>query len=484
MCLVANTAVLGPFMSLGYSAVALPALGSSELRITISQASWIASSAAIATPVGCVLSSLAMKRGRKTSLIVLSAVSTIGWAVIYFAANFEQIVAGRILTGISSGLASVPATVYAAEVTTPKLRSIVVTWTSVGIALAVLIVYVLGYVFQDDWRAIALACGVFPVASVLLVVPIMPESPIWLRDSGHFDDACKVLARFRGVPADRPIPAELLAELKTNERPARTRESSKLPRLPKRNALCSFGVMLGYFFFQQFSGIFVVVFYAVEIAREVGITIDAYLAAILIGLTRLVGSVLMSYASRKFGRRIPSIGSGVGMTVFMGGLALYVHLASRCYRIDDGGAIPIVCIVMYIFTSTMGFLVVPFAMMGEIYPADSKDVLTGLTTCAGYVFSFVTIKVYPDMLAIMGAPGVFLFYAVFSFLGTVFVYFLLPETKGKTLLEIEGLFEKKKNKKKKKKRKGEERSAIEMADLLEVKEKAPVIVVTNGDAPA
>lgn len=253
------------------------------------------------------------------------------------------------------------------------------------------------------------------------------------------DEAYRVLKKFRGIPDDYSIPAEVIAELKVKQP---KKKQNLLKHIFRKTALKPFGIMLGYFFFQQFSGVFVVVFYAVDVVRDVGITIDAYLVAILIGFTRLFGTILVSYASRKCGRRILSIVSGTGMTFFMVILSLYLYLMDKDYRIGDGGLIPAICIVMYIFTSTMGFLVLPFAMVGEIFPAKVKDVLSGWTTCLAYVFSFSIVKTYPDMLVIMGRYGVFLFYCVMSLLGTIFVLMFLPETRGKTLQEIEELFAK------------------------------------------
>lgn len=268
-----------------------------------------------------------------------------------------------------------------------------------------------------------------------------PRTPIWLRDRGRLDEALQVLKKFRGVPNDAPPPQQLHQELKP--RPQRANQNFA-KHLLKRNAVLPFAVMLGYFFFQQFSGIFVVVYYAVNIVESAGIAIDPNLGAVLIGLARLFGSVLVACASGKFGRRKPSIVSGCSMTIFMGILSAYLWIKDRGYRVNDNGLVPAICVVMYIFGSTLGFLVIPFAMVGEVYPTKVKEVLTGLTSCINYIFSSITVKIYPDMEAGMGRQGVFVFFTVMSLLGTLFVIFFLPETKGKTLREIEDMFSKKK----------------------------------------
>lgn len=89
-----------------------------------------------------------MRKGRRMSLLTTSTFSLIGWFLIYMSTNYEKLVVGRIIGGIATGLASVPATVYAAEITESAWRSTVVTWSSVAIALGILIVYIFGYFIQ------------------------------------------------------------------------------------------------------------------------------------------------------------------------------------------------------------------------------------------------------------------------------------------------------------------------------------------------
>nr|XP_003702876.1 PREDICTED: facilitated trehalose transporter Tret1-2 homolog isoform X1 [Megachile rotundata] len=441
MSLCANSSVLGPSMAFGYSAVALGPLMSdtSEVKIDKVQANWIATATALGIPFGCILSSYTMRCGRKLSLLITSVLSIVGWIVIYMSGSYKQILVGRIISGLATGSASVPATVYSAEVASPKWRATMVTWTSIAIAIGVLIVYIFGYAFKDNWRMVALMCALFPLVSAVLTLAIVPETPIWLRDRGRLDEALQVLKKFHGVPKDESPPAHVYEQLR--QRPQKKKQNL-LKHLLKRNAMVPFAIMVSYFFFQQFSGIFVVVYYAVNIIENAGITLDPYLGAVLIGLTRFVGSVLVACLSGRFGRRIPSIASGAGMTVFMGVLSVYLLIDSTGYAMKDGGVVPVICVLMYIFSSTLGFLVVPFAMVGEVYPSKVKEVLTGLTTCIGYIFSSVMVKTYPDMEVALGRYGVFMFFTILSFLGTLFVFFFLPETKGKTLAEIVDMFSK------------------------------------------
>lgn len=102
-------------------------------------------------------------------------------------------------------------------------------------------------------------------------------------------------------------------------------------------------------------------------------------------------------------------------------------------------------LLIYIVTSTFGFLTIPFTMLPELFPMRVRGLTAGITVCLAYFMSFIVIKLYPSMLTWMGNGMIFLFYGIVSLLGTIFVHFILPETKGKSLQEIENLFKDKKS---------------------------------------
>ncbi|GAB1859080.1 Solute carrier family 2, facilitated glucose transporter member 8 [Camponotus japonicus] len=444
MCLFANIVSLGSAMSFGYSAVAEPVMTApktDDLQLDAVQANWMATATALSVPFGCLISSYVMRRGRKISMFVTSLISLAGWVTIYMSNSYEQILVGRTISGVSTGMAAVPTTVYVAEIAETKWRARMVTWTSSFFALGVLVVYVIGYIFKDNWRLMALMCALFPVVAIAVTLLVIPETPLWLRDQNRPEEALEIMKKFRGIPKDQPAPVELLLELKP--RPQK-KNQNMLKHLMKRSSLVPFVIMLSYFFFQQFSGIFVIIYNAVAIMDKSGVQIDPYIGAILIGVARFIASLLTAEMSRKFGQRISSIISGIGMTIFMGGLSLYLFLAENGTVISDKGMIPAACMMLYIFTSSLGYMIIPFAMVGEIFPSKVKDILSGLTVAIGYVFSAITIKIYPDMLKLMNMHGVCLFFAIISFVGVIFIVLFLPETKGKSLREIEDMFSKKK----------------------------------------
>jgi len=297
------------------------------------------------------------------------------------------------------------------------------------------------FLLKDDWRLMALMCAIFPLCGIVLIFLVVPESPLWLRDQNQPDRALKIMKKFRGIPKDQPAPAEILFELKPRPQ---TKNNNLLKNLGKRSALVPFGIMLSFFFFQQFSGIFVVIYNAVAIMAVSGVQIDPFLGAVLIGVGHFIASVLTAGVAQKFGRRITSMISGIGMTIFMGGLSLYLFLAYKGTVMTDNGVVPVICMVMFIFIGTLGYLAMPFAMVGEVFPSKVKDILSGVTVGAGYLFSALMNKIYPEMAKMWGMYGVFLFFTIVSLVGAIFILLFLPETKGKTLSELEDMFVKKK----------------------------------------
>lgn len=405
-----------------------------------------ASIASIATPFGCFLSGpLSDKFGRKTALLWINIVCLSGWSVIATAQHFPEkqyaiLLFGRIITGLSTGLASMPASVYLAEISSAKLRSVFTTWNAIFFSLGILLVYALGTVLKEDWATVAAVTATLPALGLFMVWFFVPESPSWLISKNRLEMARQNMCKIYGVKGHT---AEILEEIEVLvSHKDKTKTVSfdnksccyQVRELSKASCLKPFVIVLTYFFFQQFSGSFVVVFYAIDIVKEAGVTMDPYFAIVMIALTRFLSSILVSFLSKVYGRRPLSIVSGAGMTLCMITLALCLFFVNKITWL------PICLLIAYFFTSTLGFLTMPFAMAAECFPDKIRGTATGLITCIAYIFNFVTVKIYPDMVEVMGSGGVFCFYGAMALLGTIFIVVFLPETKGKTLQEIEEYF--------------------------------------------
>lgn len=200
-----------------------------------------------------------------------------------------------------------------------------------------------------------------------------------------------------------------------------------------------FLIMVSFFAIQQFSGIFVIFIYAAQFSLEAGVNMDEFLSAVIIGAIRCVATIITAFAADWFGKKPLVIWSGVGMFSSMFGLALCSAFSSS---IVDFNWLPAVLLFIFIFTGTFGILTLPFAMVAEMYPQKSRGFASGSTMSLCFFFCFIVVKTFSFSFDYFGNVAVFSFYAFVSLIGIVFGVFVLPETKGKSLQQIEEHFRK------------------------------------------
>ncbi|CAB3373892.1 Hypothetical predicted protein [Cloeon dipterum] len=453
IALIANLGPVNTGMVFGFSAVAIPQLMSanSTIKIDSDQASWIASLSSLSTPLGCILGGYLMDLlGRRTTLLLLEVPLVAGWLLIATAGGVPQIYAGRLLVGLGSGLVGAPARVYTGEVSQPHLRGTLAALASVAVSLGVLIEY--GGGAATEWPVLAGLSAALPLAAFLLTALLLPETPAWLLTQGKKDKARTALHRLRADTCD--VERELadleafranIANLKSSAGPTAPppKQHSIIKSLFEPAALKPFSILVIYFLIYQFSGVNSITFYAVEVFRESAEGIDDYLATVALGVVRLLFTILACGLLRRCGRRPLTFISSIGCGVTMLGLGTYMYLAKEAKEAGlapPPSWIPVLCIFGFTAVSTIGYLVVPWVMIGEVYPSRVRGLLGGLTTCAAHMFVFTVVKTFPFLQLTAGVHGAFWIYGVISTLGTVFFYFFLPETKGKSLEEIEDYF--------------------------------------------
>lgn len=198
-----------------------------------------------------------------------------------------------------------------------------------------------------------------------------------------------------------------------------------------------FFVMVSFFAIQQFSGIFTIFIYAAQFSLEAGVAIDEFLSAVIIGVIRCCTTILIAFASDRYGRKPLAISSGIGMFISMVGLATCVAFPLKGSSFDW---LPALFLFGFIFTGTLGILTLPFAMVAEMYPQKTRGFAVGITVAVGFILSFINVKTFSTVFEIFGSFWIFSFYALIAFVGVLFAVFILPETKGKSLQEIENHF--------------------------------------------
>lgn len=294
----------------------------------------------------------------------------------------------------------------------------------------------------------SLIAAALPCIGIIFTIFLIPESPPWLLEKNRINEArLNMYIIFGSKQYDPIIESEIEVRLKNcgfqtkKEKTFQKQFVSKIRYLLQPYILKPLLIVLTFFFFQQMTGIFAILFYALDIVKNAGITFDSYTTIVVIALIRIIAAILASIASKKIGRRPLSILSGSCMAVCLLGLVGFLYWKESAHNYNKSmNLVPYVLIMLYFFTSCIGFLPFPFALSAELFPTKIKGLMSGLCSGIGYFFNFIAVKMYPMMEEQMGSRGIFLFYGVISLFGTIFLACFLPETKGKSLKEIQKYF--------------------------------------------
>ena len=211
---------------------------------------------------------------------------------------------------------------------------------------------------------------------------------------------------------------------------------------------------------QQFCGVNAVIFNAASIFKDAGFD-KAKLVSISVGLIQFVGTALACLLMDRAGRRILLLTMALAMCITLAGLGFYFEiykapngtdstpasdtvslLGSISYSVQASKIswLSILCLVLFNLAYAVAWGPIPWLVMSEIFPLKARGPASSLATLVSSFFAFVTIKTYNSLVSGLTIQGTFWFYSGFSLLGFVFVFFVVPETKGKTLEEIEAMF--------------------------------------------
>jgi MFS family permease len=198
-------------------------------------------------------------------------------------------------------------------------------------------------------------------------------------------------------------------------------------------------IMSAFFGIQQFSGIFTLFVLAAKFSMEAGIKMDAFLCAVILGALRVIFTFIVSFAINKFKRRQLAILSSSGMLFSMVGLVIYQTLS-----LSDSAMswLPVIFLLIFCLFGVLGILTLPFVMVTEVFQQKARGLGIGLATSFCFFISFITIKTFALFFDIIGSEIMFSFYGFVSLVGIFFSIYILPETSGKTVLDMEIYFQK------------------------------------------
>lgn len=403
--------------------------------------------AALPMSLGCLLGGILMERyGRKMSQLILCVPFVLGWILIAVANNIDFILVGRLLTGFSVGMLGPPASVFIGETSEPKYRGFLLAAVSLAIAVGILISHILGTFLH--WKLTAVICSVCPLMSYLLLT-FVPESPSWLLSKGYVQLAEKSFKWLRGSDQEsvnefnEMLAKQNLTTDQNNYSVKNLKENATKPGFYK-----PLFIILIFFTIMQFSGVNAVAFYSVQIMKDtIGDGVNEYLAMLIIDGVRLMMSFTACILLRRYGRRELAVFSGIGTTVSLIGLSVFRYLAAYNSTVNEMFWLPLIFLIGYICFISVGIVPLPWCMNGEIFPLALRGLGSGISAAWNFFTFFIVVKTGPFLFAEIGSEGTFMVYGCVALMGTFYLYFFLPETKNKTLLEIEEEFSENKSKK-------------------------------------
>ncbi|CAH1275609.1 unnamed protein product [Diabrotica balteata] len=433
-------------MTFGYSAILIPQLQVAEnntISIDTEQASWIASIATLPMAVGSVIGGFCLEKlGRKATHTISCLPIFLGWLLIYLANGINMVLLGRFITGLFTGILTTATAVYIGETCEPSYRGVLLAGISFCVALGLFTSHLLGTFLS--WQNTALVCSLLPLISQIIIY-FSPESATWLAGKARAEEAEQAFYWYRGASDKAKNELNILLQCR-NHQPKESSKTfkDKINGILVPEFLKPLGIIAIYIITKQWSGVNAITFYSIHIMQEtIGKGVDEYLSTLIIDLLRLFMSVVACVLLKKIKRRPLAIISGVGTFLPLLILSFYIYIA-KIYPPFCSSYIPLSCLICFIIFASIGLVPLPSSMLGEVFPVRHRSKGSGISSFIAFSMFFSVVKCVPSMFESYGPSGTFLIFGLVALLSTLFVIVFLPETKDRSLHEIEESFKNKK----------------------------------------
>ncbi|XP_011568339.1 facilitated trehalose transporter Tret1 isoform X2 [Plutella xylostella] len=390
---------------------------------------------------GNIISGYLMERfGRRRSQIILAVPFVAGWVTIGFATNIYLILFGRFLTGLCQGLLGPLGPVFIGEISTPIYRGLFLAALSLAIATGVLLSHVYGTFLH--WSPASLLCGIFPLIGGIIIF-YAPESPSWLASKGRIDECIKSFQWYRGTAPETKMELDKMLSDQAQKQKVKNNLKTLRTNLKKPEFWKPMTIMVVFFIVTQLSGVNVICAYTPIMMKELlggHNSRHDYTAMLGIDVLRCVSLGTACVLLRRLGRRPMAIFSGVLTSISLIALAMYLYLIETDVINHISPFISLGLMGIYMIVSNLGIVPLPWNMVGELFATATKGFGSGISVMMTSIAFFGTVKTAPHLFESIGFHGTYFFYGISTLLGTVFLIFFLPETRGKTLLQVEEYF--------------------------------------------
>ncbi|KAF5284558.1 hypothetical protein FQR65_LT02384 [Abscondita terminalis] len=454
--LVKNLLIFSVGMSLAHVTIMIPALANDPMfMINKEEASWIGSINFITIFAGAASSGfLTHKLGRKTCMQLSTIPVMACWINLKFCTRTWQIYASIIVRGCTFGLTEGPVMSYVAEVTQPHVRGLLAALNAATISIGFVTQFTLGSFFS--WRNAAAVSSVVPLLTCILLF-FVPESPRWLIMHNRLVDAQKSLAWLRGWATPEITKAEFEEMCHNHNNTEVVQEDKTKTQFPNmkmyfRKSFCwPLSVMFLVCFVSGFSGYLTLRTYAINVFATFKVPINQYYATVILTVSQFIGCILFIALIKYLGKRLVIFISLSGCAVFSCSLGLYAYIHNAKYLIfrdalevvkstDTFNWLPLVLFPLLAVFSSLGINGVQWVLMGEVFSHETRAIGCGITGAISSGCVFVANKTCWIITDYLTFPVVLWIYTFINVIGIASLYFLLPETEGKTLEECSNHF--------------------------------------------
>jgi len=368
--------------------------------------------------------------GRKPALMLTAIIFGVFAVVTGMAHGLGVFLAARFLVGLAVGITSMITPLYIAELAPAEIRGALVTLNQLAIVSGIGIAYYVDYLFADsgDWRAM-FTSAVVPSVVLLVALIFLPESPRWLATRERFDQSLKVLSQIESVEdAERDL-EELRQVTKTDKLKFRDLFA---PRF--RSPLV---VGVGLAIFQQITGVNTIIYYTPIILQMAGFqsASSAILATVMVGVVNFLATLISLFLLDRVGRRpLLLIGiAGMGLSlIHLGYLFRMTHLVRSAILID---------VIVYLASFAIGLGPIFWLVISEIYPTTVRGQAMSLASVTIWLSDLLVTTTFLSLVEALGAGPSFWVYGAACVAGFIFSLKMVPETKGRTLEQIEAAWQ-------------------------------------------
>ncbi|XP_012231537.2 facilitated trehalose transporter Tret1-like [Linepithema humile] len=404
----------------------------SQIPMTMDMASWIVSLINLGRLIGAVSGAVIMNYlGTKTTILIITLPIGLCWIFTIVANQVEWLYAARFLGGIGMGKAfSFP--FYISEIADPSIRGALVVLAMSGLSIGNLTMSIMGAYLNIKISA----CVALIFCIIMMIIFIwLPESPHYFIKVKAEDKArASILWYHRDCNVESELQA-LKNFIETNNNLPFIDTLKEFRRTHIWKAQC---LILVLFMYSQMSGMNNVTFYMETILRNAQVTvIEPAVVVIITTATGIVSSFLSMLLIDNFGRRIVMIIASLNVTFSLICLGTTFQLLDKGFNPADIQALPIFSMLYFQVAVFIGILSVPVTVLGEIFPPHVKFVAGCICGVVGGIFAFISTSTYQPLVNLITEKYVFYIYALGLITAIPFTFFYMPETKGKTLQQIQ-----------------------------------------------